>query len=125
MVALRGPAANHITTFWTDVSSDKKSAILGLFKSKLSSLYIHEEVRQWLADHPQLISEEAIKVANFFDQYDTVNHRLLLDCLRVCELQVSLDTYNIHVDFYGKSDMSDWVNLSLEANPKQTRVSIK
>ena len=125
MVALRGPAANHIGTFLADVSSDNKPAILGLFKSKLSSLYTHEEVRQWLADHPQLISEEFIKVANFFDKYDSVNHRLLLDCLRVCELQGSLDSYNRFVDFYDKSDKSDWVNLSLQANPKQTRVSTK
>ena len=110
MVALRGPAANHISIFWADVSSDKKSAILGLFKSKLSSLYTHEEVRQWLADHPQLITEEFIKVANFFDKFDSVDHRLHLDCLRVCELQVSLDTYSMHVDFYGNSDKSDWVN---------------
>ena len=125
MVALRGPAANHIATFWADVSSDKKPAILGLFKSRLTCLYHHEEVRQWLADHPHLLTEEIIRIAFFFDKHGVIDHRLHLDCLRVSELQGSPDFFSHYVEHFRKSNKVNWIRLNLEANPRQTRVSTK
>ena len=113
MVALRGSAANHIATFWSDVNVDNQSAIQGLFKSKLSILYTHEEVRQWLVDHLQLVTEEVLRVAYFFDKHDSVNHRMHLECLRVCELPSSLSTYSLYVEHYAKSNKAQWIGLSL------------
>jgi len=39
MVALRGSAAKHIAAFQSDIDPKERSAIMGLFKAKLSALF--------------------------------------------------------------------------------------
>ena len=71
-----------------------------------------------MIEFPHLINDEVLRVADFADKYDSIDAYAHLNYLRLCEAPKVLSTYSSYVEFYLKTEKADWLNLSLEANPR-------
>ena len=93
MMAMKGPAAAHVSIYISQLPETERKSLTGLLKGKLEMLYRRDGVREWLSLYPELIDDELLRLVDFLEEHDDFDAYQALDLTRVCELPPQLSIY--------------------------------
>ena len=70
MMAMKGPAAAHVSIYISQLPEQERKSLTGLWKGKLEMLYRRDGVREWLSLYPELINDELLRLVDFLEEND-------------------------------------------------------